>query len=256
VYGWHYGFGIAAIFMLVGLTTYLYGYRYLPARVERRSYEGSRLSAAERRHVGALIVVMMVTILTSTALFQVYNVLPIWVQQYVALDVGGFRMPIPWYQSLNALGSILGVPLLFWLWRRQAMRGREPDSLTKMGIGAWLTAASNLILAGASFGFTGAPLHPLWPLLYVLGLGISFLYYWPTLLATVSRAAPTKVNATLMGLVFMSLFISNTLGGWIGSFYERMRPVDFWALQAAIAAAGGLLIVVFGRRLSRALQPG
>src|SRR5205823_1859214 len=28
VYGWHYGFGIAAIFMLLGLATYLYGYRY------------------------------------------------------------------------------------------------------------------------------------------------------------------------------------------------------------------------------------
>ena len=32
VYGWHYGFGIDAIFMLFGLATYLYGYRYLPAR--------------------------------------------------------------------------------------------------------------------------------------------------------------------------------------------------------------------------------
>jgi len=38
VYGWHYGFGIAAIFMLVGLATYLSGYRYLPARVERRTF--------------------------------------------------------------------------------------------------------------------------------------------------------------------------------------------------------------------------
>ena len=41
VYGWHYGFGIAAIFMLFGLATYLYGSRYLPARVQRRKYEGT-----------------------------------------------------------------------------------------------------------------------------------------------------------------------------------------------------------------------
>ena len=41
VYGWHYGFGIAAIFMLLGLATYLYGYRYLPARVERRKFESA-----------------------------------------------------------------------------------------------------------------------------------------------------------------------------------------------------------------------
>ena len=55
VYGWHYGFGIAAIFMLLGLATYLYGYRYLPARVERRKFEGTRLTAADRRIVFALI---------------------------------------------------------------------------------------------------------------------------------------------------------------------------------------------------------
>src|SRR3954447_22672796 len=36
-YGWHIGFGAAAIFMLGGLATYLSGYRYLPARVERKA---------------------------------------------------------------------------------------------------------------------------------------------------------------------------------------------------------------------------
>jgi len=34
--------------MLLGLATYLYGYRYLPARVVRLSREGGRLAAAER----------------------------------------------------------------------------------------------------------------------------------------------------------------------------------------------------------------
>jgi POT family proton-dependent oligopeptide transporter len=59
-----------------------------------------------------------------------------------------------------------------------------------------------------------------------------------------------------MGLAFMSLFISNTLIGWIGGFYEKMTPAEFWGMHAAIAAAGGFLVVLFGRRLSRALQPG
>jgi POT family proton-dependent oligopeptide transporter len=31
-----------------------------------------------------------------------------------------------------------------------------------------------------------------------------------------------------MGLTFMSLFISNNLIGWIGGFYERMCPAQFW----------------------------
>jgi len=256
VYGWHYGFGVAAIFMLLGLATYLYGYRYLPARVERRKFEGTRLTAAERRIVYALIAVMIITIFQSTAFYQVFNVNPIWIQQHVALDLGRFRIPVPWYQSINSVFSILGVPLVFWIWRRQALRRREPDELAKIGTGAWIAAASNLVLVAAIFGSGGAPVHPICPFLYSAGLGISFLYYWPTLLALVSRAAPAKVNATLMGLAFMSLFISNNLIGWIGGFYEKMRPVEFWAMHAAIAAGGGLLVVLFGRRLGRVLQPG
>ena len=265
VYGWHYGFGIAAIFMLLGLATYLYGYRYLPARVERRKFEGTRLTAAdlsagaltkeERRIVYALIAVMIMTIFQSTSYLQIFNVNPIWIQQHVALDVGGFRIPVPWYQSIHSVFTILGVPLLFWIWRRQALRRREPDDLAKIGTGAWIAVASNLILVAAIVASGGAPVHPIWPIFYGAGLGVAFMYYWPTLLALVSRAAPAKVNATLMGLAFMSLFVSNNLIGWIGGFYEKMTPAEFWAMHAAIAAAGGLLVLLFGRRLDRALHP-
>jgi POT family proton-dependent oligopeptide transporter len=254
VYGWHYGFGIAAIFMLLGLATYLYGYRYLPARVERKKFEGTRLTAAERRIVYALIAVILITVFQSTAYYQIYNVTSIWIQQHVALDLGGFRIPIPWYLSINAFSSIVGVPLVFWIWRRQALRRREPDDLAKIGMGAWISAASNLILVAAIFVSGDAPVHPIWPFLYSAGLGIGFLYYWPTLLALVSRAAPAKLNSTLMGLAFMSLFISNNLIGWIGGFYEKMTPAQFWAMHTAIAAGGGLLVVLFGRRLSRTLH--
>src|SRR5438046_8574981 len=255
VYGWHYGFGIAAIFMLLGLATYLYGYRYLPAWVERRKYEGAtRLTATERRIVVALIAVMIISIFESIAYGQVFNVSSIWIQQHVALDLGGFRIPVPWFQSINSVFSIASVPLLFWIWRQQASRGREPNELAKIGTGAFLAAASNLIPVAAIFLSGVAPVHPLWPFLYSAGLGISFLYYWPTLLALVSRAAPAKMNATLMGLTFMSLFIANTLVGWIGGCYEKMIPAQFWAMPAAIAACGGLLVVLFGRRLSRVLH--
>jgi POT family proton-dependent oligopeptide transporter len=256
LYGWHYGFGIAAIFMLLGLATYLYGYRYLPARVERRKFESAtRLTAAERGIVYALIAVMIITIFQSTSYYQLYNVNPIWIQQHVRAEVGSFRIPVPWYQSLNSLFSIVGVPLVFWIWRYQASRRRESDELAKIGIGAWMAAASNLILVAAIIASGNAPIHPIWPFLYSALLGISFLYYWPTLLALVSRAAPAKVNATLMGLAFMSLFISNNLIGWIGGFYEKMTPAQFWTMHAAIGAMGGLLVVLFGRRLSRVLHP-
>ena len=255
LYGWQYGFGVAAILMLFGLATYLYGYRHLPARVARQTHEGSRLTLSDWRIVFALIIVMVITMFQSTAYYQVYNVMPIWIQQHVALDVGSFRIPVPWYNSVDSFASIVGVPLLFWIWRRQAAHRREPGELAKIGIGAWIAAASNLILVAAILGSGGAPVSPIWPFLSNAGLGIGFLYYWPTLLALVSRAAPAKMNATLMGIAYMSLFVSNNLIGWIGRFYEKMSPAGFWTLHAAIAVGGGLLVALLGRRLTRVLQP-
>ena len=198
---------------------------------------------------------MVITIFQSTSCYQIYNVNPIWIQEHVTAEVGSFRIPVPWYQSLNALASIVGVPLVFWIWRGQASRRREPNDLAKIGMGAWIAAASNLFLVAAIFVSGDAPAHPIWPFLYSGALGISFLYYWPTLLALVSRAAPAKLKSTLMGQAFMSLFVSNNLIGWIGGFYEQIGPAPFWTLHAGIAAGGEILVLLFGRRLSQTLHP-
>lgn len=254
VYGWHYGFGAAAVFMLAGLATYLYGYRYLPARVSRQAHEERDLTAADWRVIGALLGVMLISIFQSVAYLQIGNVLMVWIQQHVALEVGPFSVPVPWFQSIDALASIAGVPLLFWLWRWQRSRRTEPGDLAKFGVGAGVAAASNMALVVGTIFAGGGRVNPLWPVVYCIGVGIAFLYYWPTLLAMVSRAAPARVNSTMMGIAFLTLFIANLLVGWIGRFYEAMGPIAFWALHAAIGAGGLLLVMVFAGRLNRVFE--
>jgi POT family proton-dependent oligopeptide transporter len=256
LYGWHYGFGIAAVFMFAGLATYLFGYRHLPAKVERRGQIDERISSADWRVIGALIAVMIITIFQSTSYFQLYNVFKVWIQEHVDLSVGGFTIPVPWYQSIDALASVVAVPFLFTIWRYQASRRGEPGELAKIGIGAWLAAASYLILVAAILLSPDQLVHPIWPALCAAGLGVAFLYYWPTLLALVSRAAPAKINATMMGVAFLTFFVANSLVGWNGGFYERMSPAQFWLLHAAIAAGGGIAILLFGNALGRVLGGG
>jgi len=253
-YGWHYGFGAAAIFMLAGLVTYLIGYPHLAKKSVRRSQRTQPLSSADWRILRALMVVMAITIFHSTSYYQLYGVFKIWLQDHVDLGVGSLTIPVPWYQSLDALVSIIAVPFLFALWRRQAGRRGEPGDLSKIGIGACIAAASYLFLVAGILVADGAAVHPLWPALCCIGFGISFIYYWPTLLALVSRAAPASVNATMMGIAFMSIFVSNLLVGWIGQFYEKMSPEEFWLMQSAIAAGGGVAILLFSGRLRRALH--
>jgi proton-dependent oligopeptide transporter, POT family len=60
----------------------------------------------------------------------------------------------------------------------------------------------------------------------------------------------------MLGIAYMSLFVSNNVIGWIGGFYERMTPAAFWALHAAVAAAGGLVVLLLRRSLGRLLSAG
>jgi len=254
-YGWHVGFGTAAIFMLAGLATYLTGYRHLPRKVERKILASAPMTAADWRIVGALVAVMAIAVFQSIGYYQLSNVLPVWLQQHGDLNAGGFAIPIPWYQSIDPLFSIVCVPVLIGLWRWQARHGGDPSELGKIGQGAWLCAGANLILVAAIAVAGSGKVLWLWPFLYCALQGIAFLYYWPTLLALVSRAAPPKINATMMGICFLVLFVANNLIGWIGTFYEQMTPLAFWAMHAGIAAGGGLLVVIFGSSLRRILEP-
>ena len=254
-YGWHIGFGTAALFMLGALAVYLRGYPYLPARVERKAEsQAALLTWADLKVVIALIGVMSITVLAYIAYYQLANVLPVWIQAHADLNAGGFRIPIEWFYSIDPLVSIISVPFLFALWDRQAREGREPSALTKIAIGSFICGSAYFVLiAGISFS-TGRVLW-VWPVMFCAVQGVGFMYFWPTLLALVSRAAPPKINATMMGVCFLTLFVANNLIGRIGSYYEKMTPTGFWALHAAIGAAGGVVMLLCSRTLAPILEP-
>jgi POT family proton-dependent oligopeptide transporter len=86
-------------------------------------------------------------------------------------------------------------------------------------------------------------------------MGVAFLYYWPVLLALISQAAPPKINSTMMGVAFLSLFLASLLMGWVGSFYDEMSPAAFWTLDAGLGFAGAVIVFILNRPLTRALEP-
>lgn len=256
LYGWHAGFGLAGILMLIGLCTYIAGLRHLPPDRPRCGSKRGRVALDRRqwRIVAALAVVAAITVFQSIGYYQNTNMNLVWIDRSVDLNLLGFHVPVAWFNSVDPLASIVGVPLLFGLWRWQAARGREPDDLGKIGTGAWITAFANVLLVVACMISSRTP--AIVPVAYDFLLGIGFLYYWPTLLALVSRAAPISVKATMMGAVFLSLFVANTLIGWLGGFYEHMTPTAFWAMHAGIAATGGVLALGLRRPLMGALEIG
>jgi POT family proton-dependent oligopeptide transporter len=252
VYGWHAGFGLAAALMLIGLFTYLAGLKHLAEpRAATAETRTPQTSQHEWRIVAAIGVAAFLTIFQTIGYYQNTNIGLIWINDAVDLNFFGFHIPVSWFNSIDPLASIVGVPFLIALWKWQDNNGGEPDDFSKIGIGAWLTVIANGLLAFAAATMTRVP--AIFPIVYDILLGIAFLYYWPVLLALVSRAAPQNVKATLMGAIFLSLFIGNFIIGWIGGLYERVGPATFWAMEAGISAIGGVLTLLLAPSLRRVL---
>jgi POT family proton-dependent oligopeptide transporter len=257
-YGWHAGFALAAALMLLALAIYLAGQRHFPDTKPNKKQRAAavKLTAEERRRVWALLAIVALTIPAEIAYPMIWSIGIVWVDQQVSLGTQFGTIPSTWFGSLDSIGSIIAAPALVALWASQAKRRREPNSVTKIAIGTSLVSVSALVLAVSNLTAAGhGSVAVGWALSGYLLMGLAWMYYWPTLLALISRAAPPAVTSTLMGAAFLSPFIGHTLMGWIGSYYDQMTPAVFWTMDAGIALAGAILLGVVRGPLSKALDP-
>jgi proton-dependent oligopeptide transporter, POT family len=210
----------------------------------------------ERRVV--LVMVLMLPLLTLfwIAQSQIWNTYNLWVRDHVELSIGRWKMPVPWLQSVDALGVVVLVLPLLRFWRWQAARSSEPDDVTKLAIGCLLFGAAVAWLAGGHLVAYATGKVPLvWALTYHFLSSVGYLYFAPVVVAVFSRAAPASVNAMMIGVYYLSIFAGSTISGRLGGLYERLSSAEFWLLHAAIVAAGGFLILLFAPRLRRELIP-
>ena len=84
------------------------------------------LTAGEWRRIQAICAVLAIVVCHVTSYFQSFNTAAVWTQDHVNLDLGGFAIPVPWFNAVDPVFSILGVPVVLALWRWQA--GSAPAS--------------------------------------------------------------------------------------------------------------------------------
>ena len=150
------------------------------------------------------------------------------------------------FQSINPLFivvlTLIFVPLFDWLRKR----GKEPTTASKFGMALFISGLSALVMVFAImsipsiYGFKAAPAW-LWGTYFVFT--ISEIFLSPIGLSLVSKLAPARLTALMMGGWFLSTSIGGKVAGVMTSFWDDFTDKKMFFLILVIAAfIGGILI--------------
>jgi POT family proton-dependent oligopeptide transporter len=251
--GWHYGFAAAGVGMCIGLCIYLYALPMLPQdelhKAELRKaahHERPPLTRDEWRAVIALLILLIPNTLFWATYEQMGNTTILWIDSNVdrTIDLFGWvkQIPTTWFLAFNPFMIFAFTPFVVMLWARQAARRSEPSTITKMALGCFGVTAADLIRAFAAFHAGAGQASWLWVLASIGIVTVGELYLSPVGLSLVTKVAPARILSMMMGIWLAANFTGGFLAGYIGSFWSRMTPPEFFLMVAAISALAGLMI--------------
>ncbi len=257
---WHWGFGAAGIGMLIGLMIYLSGLRYLPPEaIKRKAEDGpqrAKLTSTEWRTVGLLVLLLPVFALAAVGNMEIFNGYLVWGDQNFELEFFGEIMPVSWLLSLDAFVSVICIALSMAFWRWFGSKWREPDEITKAGIGAAIAALAPLILAAASLlAMNGHKVGLVWGLSFHIVNDIGFSNVYPIGMALYSRAAPPSLGATVVSAYSLTLFLANLIVAKLAGLLASLPAAVFWSLHAGLVAGAAVVMLICAWAFRKSLSP-
>lgn len=257
--GWHYGFGVAGVGMLIALVIYLTGRRHLPPDPPPRGggkVERPALQPGEGRTI--LLLILLLPVLSASVLCnqQIFNAYLVWADRSVDLTFRGEKVPTTWLITLDSIVSVSFLAGMVVFWRIWAKRFKEPDEIGKLTIGAFISVTGVLSLAAGAMiaERTGTQVSIWWCVLFHILNSIAFANMLPVSLALYARAAPAAVGGTIIGIYYLHLFVGNQTVGILGTLLERMPASQFWLMHAAIAAGAAVVFLIVGRFFAKWLS--
>ncbi|MEH0156607.1 peptide MFS transporter [Limibacter armeniacum] len=271
-YGWHYGFGLAGIGMLLGQVVYMLGQKHLvgigdyinSSTSVDKEVANRPLTKIEQDRVVVLLLSFLIVIVFWGAFEQAGGLMNLYAQSKTDryLPMFDYTIPAGVFQSVNAIFIILFGSAVagFWAWRLKA--GKETSTLLKMAIGTmimgagflFMTAAAAEVQVDASGNIIGSSM--IWLVLAYLFHTIGELCVSPTALSFITKLAPVKYASIMMGVYFAATGLGNKLAGVIGEHaVSGAGEEQVFTGIAIFAIAFGLILLFFFKKL-KALTHG
>lgn len=266
-YGWHYGFGLAGIGMLVGQAVFMAGQKYLKGigeatselSKEEQHAKDKPLTQVEKDRVKVMLISFLLIIVFWGAFEQAGGLMNIYTKQKTDLSLG-FTLPLlditsipaSWFQSVNALFIItLGAPIAsFWYWWKR--KGKESSSIFKMAIGVIIMGWGFLFMTAASLEFEAQGASAMyWLVLAYLFHTIGELCASPVALSFITKLAPLKYASFMMGAYFAATGIGNKVAGLLGEWSSTAGELEIFTGIAVFCTIIGLLVIALLKPLKR-----
>jgi POT family proton-dependent oligopeptide transporter len=211
-----------------------------------------RCTKEEMKKINVIFILAGFVLFFWAAFEQAGSSLNLFAERYTRLSYLGFEFPAGWFQWVNSAFIILLAPIFSVIWLKLGRTGKEPSSPAKMSIGIFLNAASYVVMIAAMMGIaTGQRVSPNWLVILYFLQTCGELCLSPIGLSMVTKLAPVRFGAMLMGVWFLANAWANKLAGVGAQYLEPLGPSLLFKLVAAILAAVGLILVFFVPYLRR-----
>ncbi|WP_109851373.1 peptide MFS transporter [Aquimarina sp. AU58] len=259
VHGWHYGFGLAGIGMALGLLQYLLGQKYLAGvgnflgaseKEEDKEAMKKPLTKIEKDRIVVLFISFLLVIVFWGAFEQAGGLMNIYAKEKTNRMLMGWEVPASWFQSLNAMFIIFLGTTIAWYWANRKLKGKVSSSLFKMILGLIIMGTGFFFMTAASMEFNSNGSSAMyWLVLAYLFHTIGELCISPVALSFITKLAPVKYGALMMGVYFAMTGFGNKLAGLLGESAENLGEFTIFTGIAVFCVIFGLLVMIFRKKL-------
>lgn len=258
-YGWHYGFGLAAIGMALGLIQYLVGQKHLKyvgnntnksIDPEEQAAMKRPLSKIEKDRMIVLFISFLLVIVFWGAFEQAGGLMNLYASEKTDRFLLGWEVPASWFQSLNAMFIIIFGTAVAAYWAKRKLKGKISSSLFKMSIGLVIMGLGFFFMTAAAGEYNNEGSSAMyWLVLAYLFHTIGELCLSPVALSYITKLAPLKYASLMMGIYFAMTGFGNLLAGFLGQSASDLGEYTVFTGIAIFAVAFGILVLLVRRKL-------
>ncbi|MDN3724274.1 peptide MFS transporter [Aequorivita sp. SDUM287046] len=259
VYGWHYGFGLAAIGMALGLIQYLVGQKHLKyvgnntnksIDPEEKAAMKRPLSKIEKDRMVVLFISFILVIVFWGAFEQAGGLMNIYASEKTNRMLLGWEVPASWFQSLNAMFIIIFGTVVAAYWAKRKLKGKISTSLFKMCLGLIIMGMGFFFMTAAAAQFSSEGASAMyWLVLAYLFHTIGELCLSPVALSYITKLAPLKYASLMMGVYFAMTGFGNKVAGLLGESASDLGEYTVFTGIAVFCVVFGLLVLLIRKKL-------